>query len=535
MAAGKHINLICYLAVLFSLLITGLLMSGKLTSLFSGAQSQPADAVISESGRFTAAEQDAAWDSQRATKIVCAGDGAEIRGNGAYESDGNIYLTYPGDYVLSGELSDGSVIISANKEDVFRILLDGAALHCEDNAAFRIEQANKVYLTLADGSQNQISSGASYTEEAVVGKIDGALYSRDDLAINGSGSLEISTAYQHALVCNDNLSIVGTHLDLTAIQDGIHVNDSVRIAGADITIQAGDDGITVSNEKETDTFYMESGSVSIPSCYEGIEASDITISGGRIDISPRDDGINAGGSADGSIIRITGGDISIVNATGMDADGLDSNGEIEISGGNLFISLKGDGGNCAIDYGSESGKTAKISGGTVIAAGGSRMAEGFDADSKQGFLLYSTDTAPAGTTFFLANSAGEILLSREIPCSFSSLLLSSPDLIMGETCTLSIGEKQEEITIDNSTSDQSPFAGFRTDRMHGQMGQMPGQMGQMPGRQMRRDFSPDAQNGPWAAKEGRRLLPAAPVLLVFSVLLLLIGIVVCIRRFPDRV
>ena len=156
------------------------------------------------------------------------------------------------------------------------------------------------------------------------------------------------------------------------------------------------------------------------------------------------------------------------------------------------------------------------------------MAEGFDADSKQSFLLYSTDTAPAGTTFFLANSAGELLLSREIPCSFSSLLLSSPDLVMGETCTLSIGEKQEEITIDNSTSDQSPFAGFRTDRMHGQMGQMPG-------RQMRRDFSPDAQNGPWAAKEGRRLLPAAPVLLVFSVLLLLIGIVVCIRRFPDRV
>jgi len=126
-------------------------------------------------------------------------------------------------------------------------------------------------------------------------------------------------------------------------------------------------GITVSNDDETAFLYIESGNINISSCYEGLEAIDITIAGGAIDITPTDDGINANGSGNRSVIRITGGDITITNANGRDADGLDSNKDIYISGGTLFISVVGDGSNSAIDYGTENGGVCEISGGTVIA------------------------------------------------------------------------------------------------------------------------------------------------------------------------
>lgn len=194
-----------------------------------------------------------------------------------------------------------------------------------------------------------------------------------------------------------------------------------------------------------------------------------------IDITPADDGINAKGRGSNSVIRITDGDITIINETGRDADGLDSNGDIYISGGNLFISVIGNGGNCAIDYGSENGGICKISGGTVIAAGGSAMAEGFDPSSEQCFIMYNTSNVSAGTTVSLKNSAGTVLMSEMIPCSFSSVVISTPELQMGETCTISIGDTEEEITVDNS-SNSSGF-GVR-DMLDGgmQQGGFPGGM-----------------------------------------------------------
>ncbi len=130
---------------------------------------------------------------------------------------------------------------------------------------------------------------------------------------------------------------------------------------------------------------------------------------------------------------------------------MDSNGSIYIEGGKVFISVSDSGGNCALDYGIENGGECVVSGGTVIACGGSAMAEGFDADSPQGFFMYST-TAMAGTTISLEDSLGTELLSEEIPCSFSSVVISTPELKMGDICTIEVGGIQEQITIDNTSS-----------------------------------------------------------------------------------
>lgn len=446
MSTSKHIDTICIVILLFALVLTGLFMNGEalgITSIVDG------DA---ENGQFTVNDLNAEWDKADVTQITLTGDGGSVKGDGAYVYDGDVHILYAGEYILTGELTNGSVIIDADKNDKIWILLDDVSLHCEDSAAIEIKQAKKVFLTLASGTENSISSGAEYTSEAVSAGIDGAIYSRDDLTINGSGFLSVTAEYKHAIVCNDDLVITGGNMEISAVQDGIHANDSARFADANITINAGDDGITVSNDDETGYIYIESGYISIPSCYEGIEAVDITIAGGVLNIMPTDDGINANGRGSNSVIRITDGDITIINETGRDADGLDSNGDIYISGGSLFISVISNGGSCAIDYGSENGGTCEISGGTVIAAGSSSMAEGFDSSSEQCFIMYNATTASAGTTVSLTNSAGTTLVSETIPCSFSSVIISTPELQMGEVCTLSIGDAIAEITVDNSSN-----------------------------------------------------------------------------------
>ena len=460
MAAHKRIDSICIAAVLFAIVLTVLLAGGRALGIVSVMSAEVSD------GMFTAKDLDADWDVSSATRIMLSDQGTTIDGNGAYVYDGNVCIAYAGSYVLTGELTEGSIVIDAEKSDDIWISLEDVTLHCEDDAAFRVEQADKVFLTLADGTKNAISSGAEYNEESAASGTDGAVYSRDDLTINGTGELVIDTAYRHGIVCNDDLVIAGGDITIHAVEDGIHANDSVRVRDAAISITAWDDGSTVSNEEETSFLYVASGSISISECYEGLEATDITIAGGTIDIAPTDDGINANGYGENSVIRIAGGDITIINPSGRDADGLDSNGDIYIEGGRVFISVTDGGSNCALDYGSENGGECIVSGGTVIACGGSAMAEGFDADSPQGFLMHSAK-GEAGTTIRLADAQGRELLSEEIPCSFSSAVISTPALEVGDICTIEVGDAQEQVTIDNSSAEGFMAMGMRGGGMRG--------------------------------------------------------------------
>lgn len=464
MSTHKRIDGICIAAVLLAIVLTVLLMNGRALGIVSAMSAEVSD------GMFTAKDLDADWDASSATRIVLSDQGTTIDGNGAYVYDGNVCIAYAGYYILSGELSDGSVVIDAEKSDNIWISLEDVTLHCDDDAAVRVEQADKVFLTLAQGTKNTIASGGQYSEESVASGRDGVIYSRDDLTINGTGALMIDTAYRHGIVCNDDLVIAGGDITINAAEDGIHANDSVRIRDAAISISAGDDGITVANEEETSSLYVASGSISISECYEGMEATDITIAGGTIDIAPTDDGINANGYGENSVIRITGGDLTIINPSGRDADGLDSNGDIYIEGGRIFISVTDGGSNCALDCGSENGGKCIVSGGTVIACGGSAMAEGFDADSPQGFLMHSAKAA-AGTTIRLADVQGRELLSEEIPCSFSSAVISTPALKVGDICTIEVGGAQEQITIDNSSEGGFMAMGMRGGGMRGGRGQ----------------------------------------------------------------
>ena len=162
-------------------------------------------------------------------------------------------------------------------------------------------------------------------------------------------------------------------------------------------------------------------------------------------------------------ISISGGTITIINDSGRDADGLDSNEDIRISGGTIYISLLGSGSNCAVDYGSESGGVAEITGGTIIACGASSMAEGFSSTSTQASILYNTSTvADEGTTLALKDGEGNVLLSWEVPCSFSSALISCPEMQVGNSYQVVIGDSSEELTIEEISASYGDAQGGMT-------------------------------------------------------------------------
>ena len=559
---NRRLDKICVVIVAVSLLLTVLFMNGESLGI-TMIVDEDAESY-SGTTYFTTNDQNSDWDTEGATVITLTGDSAEISGNGAYVNGQEVVITEAGRYVVSGSLSDGKITVDAHNSSKVWILLDGVDINCSDDACIRVDQAEKVFLTLAENSVNTMTSGSTYSDTALQDGTDGAIFAHDDLTINGSGSVTVTAEYRHGIAANDDLVITGGTITITAAADAIHANDSVSIKDAQITVDAGDDGIVTANEEENGYMYIESGTIDITSvgdgihttgditiaggsitiaagddgihsdqfvyiedgeilineCYEGIEALIIDVSGGDITVYPEDDGFNAnGGSSDmfgfgggprqggmhtqtsdtdtaeghasdtntaegqssetdpvegqasvtdtaerqasvtdtaseETYIAISGGTITIINDSGRDADGLDSNEDIRISGGTIYISLLGTGSNCAVDYGSESGGVAEITGGTIIACGASSMAEGFSSTSTQASILYNTSTvADEGTTLALEDEEGNILLSWDVPCSFSSALISCPEMQVGNSYQVVIGDSAEEITLEEiSTS-----------------------------------------------------------------------------------
>lgn len=434
MSSSKYIDKICIIVTVLALVFTALFMSGCL----------PIEAMAGADGSddyFSYYDLNDEYDTSSCTKITLSDDGTSISGNGAYVSDGDVYITLGGSYILSGELSDGSVIVNAPENAKVRLLLNGININCSDTAALYVEQSDKTVLTAADATENTISSGADFDDSS---KIDGTIYSKSDLSLNGGGTLNVNSEYKHGIVCNDDLVITSLTLNATAPQDTVHANDSVRIKKADINLTAGDDGITVSNDDSTDYMYIASGNIVINECYEGLEASDITIDGGKITIYPEDDGLNSM-----SLMTINGGEISVINTKGNDADGFDSNGSMVINGGTIYITLKNSASNSVFDYGNENGGELIINGGTVVAAGGAGMAESVsDSSSQASIMYYPSENINGASEITLTDSDGNVLLSHEIEQSFSEITVSTPDLEVGQTYTVSVGDSSEEITLD---------------------------------------------------------------------------------------
>jgi len=334
---------------------------------------------------------------------------------------GKYVLTAVGDGLHgknSVKIYDGTITINAGDEGI---------------QSDQTDDEEKGFISI-DGGSITIASTGNGIEAITVLRIAGG-----DINITaGDGS---GTSAK-GLKADELVLIIGGTITLNCEDDGIHSNIDVTIDGGTLSIASGDDGIYTD-----ENLVINGGSVTITQSYEGLEGSTITISSGQIDITSTDDGMNTDGG-DLPQLTINGGVISVFSSSG---DGVDSNGDLTINGGKLYVEAN-DSGNSAIDVGDNSGGgSCVINGGLVVAVGSSSMAEGFDASSEQPSIMYNFDTsAQSGTPVSLTNASGKIILTYTPSLSYNSVIISMPDLIIGSTYTLTIGTTVETITLDET-------------------------------------------------------------------------------------
>lgn len=271
--------------------LAGCSASGTDQDQQSGSSS---DKTIEEQLGFTDRDRDPSYDEASATKIALDGSEASVTGEGATADGSTVTISTDGTYVVSGTLADGQIVVSLpGDNDKAQIVLNGVTIHNESGPAIQVDQADKVFLTLADGSTNVLSDGASYALAEGEDEPYAALYSKDDLTINGSGALEVTGNYRHGIASKDDTVITGGAISVTSAEDAVRGNDAIKIGGGDITVNAGDDAF-----HSEYLFYIADGTVNVESCVEGYEAEKIIVHGGETSIVASDDGVNASAAED---------------------------------------------------------------------------------------------------------------------------------------------------------------------------------------------------------------------------------------------
>ena len=226
-------------------------------------------------------------DKSETNETETASSGVSISGN-------IITITKEGTYVFSGALSEGQIVVDADSAKV-QLVLDNADITCASSAAIYVKNADKTFITLAEGSENILMNTAEY-EAIDDNNIDAVIFSKDDLTLNGKGTLTINSEYGHGIVSKDDLKLVGGTCNITAKNHALSGKDSVRIAAGTYNLTSGKDGIHSENadDDEKGFVYIASGDFTIESTGDGIDASYVVqIDDGDFDITAGDGAENA--------------------------------------------------------------------------------------------------------------------------------------------------------------------------------------------------------------------------------------------------
>lgn len=303
---------------------------------------------------------DYTWESAVEIPISLKGDSITSGDAGVSVDGSRATITAVGTYILSGELTDGQIVVDTEDEGVVRLILDNVNLHSSSGPAILIQNAEKAMLILADDSQNELSDGSSYTLEADSDEPNAAIFSKADLTICGSGLLNVEANYKDGIVSKDGLLINSGTITITAVDDGLRGKDYVVIKGGNLNITgqlsgyAGGDGIKSGETGDAGKGYItiETGVIHVETGGDAITAElDLTILDGTFDLTTGsgitgqlsgygiDETLSAKGLKAAAGITITGGEFTINSAD----DGIHSNNSITINGGTFRIASGDDG------------------------------------------------------------------------------------------------------------------------------------------------------------------------------------------------
>lgn len=284
--------------------LMSLLTAGAIIVSLSGCTNNTADSEektktavataseINVSEMFTDNDKEVGYDEENSTKIELNKTTATSNSDDVSIDGTTVTIKNEGTYILSGDLENGKIIVDSEKTDKLQIVLNGANISCEGSAPIYVKQADKVFLTLANETTNTLTSTGEY--ETSDDNIDSVIFSKDDLTLNGTGTLTVKSESGHGIVSKDDLVVTSGTYNINAASHGLSANDSIRIADGKFSITSGKDGLHSENTDDTKLgyIYVADGEFNITAGYDALDASSaIQADGGTFDVT------TGGGSA----------------------------------------------------------------------------------------------------------------------------------------------------------------------------------------------------------------------------------------------
>jgi hypothetical protein len=545
------------------------------------------------------------WKGTNPNYIELTGATASVKGSGAEVKNGKVTITSAGTYVISGKLDNGQIIVEVQDKGTVRLVLNSAEISSSDNAPIYVKKAGKTIISLEAGTENSATDGAKYVlADAATDEPSAAIFSKDNLVINGTGKLNVKANYKDGITSKDDLKITGGNIQISSVDDGLVGRDLLAVKEGTIVVEAGGDAVKSSNDEDADkgivaiekgnfnlkagkdgiqaektvlivdgsfnittgggsvngtkkavegfgggkggkmpggptapaasvvpsveteskkaikagsdigiaggTFNIDSaddsihsnnnaviengnftitsgddgmhadatlgikgGKINITKSFEGIEAAIITVSEGDIHVTASDDGLNAGGGADGSSVNgrqgqnnfersgnnklIINGGYIVINAA---SDGLDANGSINMTGGTVVASGANGGiGNGGIDYDT----TFEMSGGFLVGSGGAQAPT--DSSSQYSIQMTYPQIQAAGTLVSLQDNNGKSIATFAPAREYQTIIISSPEIKKGGSYTLysggsSTGKAADGLYTDGKYSNGTKVVNF---------------------------------------------------------------------------
>lgn len=321
--------------------------SGSSSAAGSETQSAESTAAVDTGEMFTDRDKEIGYDEETSVQITLSGDSASCDSDAVQVSGSTVMILDEGTYILSGTLDDGMIVVNAEDTDKIQLVLDNVQITNSTSAAIYILESDKVFLTTASGSENTLSNGGEYID-IDDNNIDGVIFSKSDLTLNGAGTLTVSADAGHGIVSKDDLIVTSGTYHITSASQGISGKDSVRIAGGNFSIVSGKDGIHAENTDDASLgyLYIAGGTFTITAEGDGLSASGyLQIEDGNLSIVTGEGSSSATMTSDSADFGQGGFQIDTTSDTEEDSTsqkGIKADGAITITGGNFVTDTVDD-------------------------------------------------------------------------------------------------------------------------------------------------------------------------------------------------